>query len=191
MFIQCSQEILPSWAKQNQLISEILRETLIFYFFLWKEEIKTWGKLPHAAPDPTPFNCLVTLSAQGSQAVWRLIKARRVPLDQLALSVAWRDISHQLTYVQLALSHTVPLCLHLPVCINHTRINLLCWREDLMKTGFSSSFLCYDTLLLGVGGVCGERHCEMRAFFFSSFIRIELIKCFDDEYQSGCFVRLK
>lgn len=51
-----------------------------------------------------------------------------------------------------------------------------------MKTGFSSSFLCYDMLLLGVEGLCRERHCEMRAFFFS-FIHIELIKCFDDEYQ--------
>lgn len=65
-------EILPSWVLQNQLISEVLRERWCFFFFflkIRKEEIKTWGMLPHTSPDPSPFNCLVTLSAQGSRAV--------------------------------------------------------------------------------------------------------------------------
>lgn len=59
-----------------------------------------------------------------------------------------------------------------------------------MKMGFSSSFLCYDMLLLGAEGLCGERQCVMRAFLFS-FIHIELIKCFEDEYRMVVFVRIK
>lgn len=162
-------EILPSWVLQNQLISEVLRERWCFFFFFFENKKRRNKNLRHAATHftrPIPLQLSRDIiCTRFSSSPRRLIKVRRVPLDQLALSVAWRDISHQLTYVQLALSHIVLLCLHLPVCINHTRINLLCWREGLMKTGFSSSFLCYDMLLLGVEGLCRERHCEMRAFF--------------------------
>lgn len=167
-------EILPSWVIQNQII-EILRETWCFFVLFFFEKKKRRNKnLRHTAtrctrPNPLQLSRDI-ICTRFSSSPRRLIKVRRVPLDQLALSVAWRDISHQLTYVQLALSHIVLLCLHLPVCINHTRINLLCWREGLMKTGFSSSFLCYDMLLLGVEGLCRERHCEMRAFFFLLYI---------------------
>ncbi len=115
-----------------------------------KEEIKTWGALPHAAPQThRVFNCLMLFSARGSRGVWRLIKARRS--TESTVFKVWRGgiLAHALR---------VLLCLHLPVCINQTIIHLLCWREGLMKMGFSSSFLCYDMLLLGVEGFCGERN---------------------------------
>lgn len=132
-----------------------------------KEEIKTWGALPHAASQTHKKSSTVLCHYLHEVLEESDVSSKRdVPPDQLSLSVAWQDISHQLTYVQLTLSHTVLLCLHLPVCINHTIINLLCWREGLMKTGFSSSFLCYDMLLLGVEGLCGEHNVWWELFLF-------------------------
>lgn len=103
------------------------------------------------------FNCLVSFSARGSRGVWHLIKARRSTGS--TVFKVWRGgiLAHALR---------VLLCLHLPVCINQTIINLLCRREGLMKMGFSSSFHCYDMLLLGVEGLCGERHVWWEIFIF-------------------------
>ncbi len=144
-----------------------------------KEEIKTWGALPHAAPQThRVFNCLMLFSARGSRGVWRLIKARRSTGS--TVFKVWRGgiLAHALR---------VLLCLHLPVCINQTIIHLLCWREGLMKMGFSSSFLCYDMLLLGVEGLCGERNVRWEIFIF-------LYIYWADQMlwkRHGCFVRLK